>query len=99
MPNNAGMEQTSPVGKAAQIVGGLTTLARMLGVSPPTVHEWKTLKRPVPASRCIAIVRATNGRVTLQQLRPDDWQDYWPEHAQALASTAQTATENVANGM
>ena len=97
MPNNGGMEHTSPVGKAAQIVGGLTTLARMLGVSTPTVHEWKTLKRPVTASRCIAIVRATNGNVTLQQLRPDDWQDYWPELATSIANTAHTATEAVAN--
>lgn len=99
MPNNCGMKYISPIETAVQAVGGLTTLARMLGVSPPTVHEWKTQKRPVPASRCAAIVRVTNGLVTLQQLRPDDWRDYWPELAPALENTAQAATENVAQGV
>ena len=93
------MQHISPVDKAAQIVGGLTTLARMLGVSPPTVHEWKTHKRPVPASRCMSIVRVTNGAVTLQELRPDDWANYWPEPAQAQANITQPATETVAQGV
>lgn len=81
MPNNGGMEHISPIDKAAQAVGGLTKLAAMLGVAPPTVHEWKTRKRPVPVVRCVSIVRAANGAVTLQDLRPDDWQDIWPELA------------------
>lgn len=96
MPNNGGMELTSPIEKAAQVVGGLTKLANMLGVSPPTVHEWKTLKRKVPAARCKSIVMAANGAVTLQELRPNDWQDYWPELAAAPANTAHAATEKVA---
>lgn len=81
MPNNAGMEQITPVEKAALFVGGLTALARMLGVSAPTVHEWKTLKRPVPARRCTAIERLTGGEVTRKDLRPDDYLDIWPELA------------------
>jgi DNA-binding transcriptional regulator YdaS (Cro superfamily) len=88
MPNNGGMEHISPIEKAVLAVGGLTTLARMLKVSPPTVHEWKTLKRPVPPGRCVAIVRATNGAVTLQELRPDDWQDYWPQDTQVAPQAA-----------
>jgi len=64
-------------------VGGLSTLANMVGVSAPTVHEWKTKRRPVPVLRCLSIVRATNGAVTLQELRPNDWQQIWPELAQA----------------
>ena len=81
MPNNAGMEHISPIEKAVRIVGGLTTLANMIGVSAPTVHEWKTFKRPVPVLRCVSISKATNGAVTLQDLRPDDWQKIWPELA------------------
>lgn len=96
MPNNGGMEHISPVDKAAQIVGGMAKLARMLGVAPPTVHEWKTHKRPVPAARCPAIVRVTNGAVTLQDLRPDDWVMYWPELAPPPATHAQAAIETVA---
>jgi len=93
------MEHISPVDKAAQIVGGLAKLARMLGVAPPTVHEWKTHKRPVPASRCPAIVRVTNGAVTLQDLRPDDWDMFWPELATPPANQAQPAIETVAVGV
>ena len=81
MPNNRGMEQISPIDKAVNAVGGLTKLARMLGVAPPTVYEWKTGKRQVPASRCSALVRLAGGAVSLQELRPNDWQDYWPELA------------------
>ena len=91
MPNNGGMEHISPIDKAAQVVGGLTKLAAMLGVAPPTVHEWKTRKRPVPVVRCVSIVRASNGTVTLQDLRPDDWQDIWPELANPAAPEATTA--------
>jgi DNA-binding transcriptional regulator YdaS (Cro superfamily) len=87
MPNNVGMEQISPIEKAVRIVGGLTALANMIGVSAPTVHEWKTLKRPVPVLRCVSISQATNGAVTLQDLRPDDWQKIWPELAQPAGAT------------
>jgi len=74
--------------KAVRAAGGVSKLARLLGVTAPTVHEWKTSKRPVPAARCSAIVRVTNGAVTLQELRPADWQDYWPELANAERKVA-----------
>jgi len=45
----------------------------------------------------MAIVRATNGLVTLQELRPDDWQNFWPDQPQARASITQAATETVAH--
>lgn len=31
---------------------------------------------------CVAIERATGGAVTRRDLRPDDWQDIWPELAE-----------------
>ena len=73
-------------------MGGLTKLARMLDVSPPTVYEWKTAKRQVPAARCKSIVQLANGTVTLQELRPHDWHEYWPELGAAPASSAQGPT-------
>lgn len=81
------------------MVGGLTSLAKLLGVSAPTVHEWKTNKRPVPVLRCVSISKATNGAVTLQDLRPDDWQKIWPELAQAPANQVQVATQPAAQGV
>lgn len=96
MPNNGGMEHITPVDKASRMVGGLSALANIIGVSAPTVHEWKTGKRPVPVLRCVSISQATNGEVTLQELRPDDWQKIWPELAAANATQAHEATQQVA---
>lgn len=33
---------------------------------------------------CVAIERATGGAVTRKDLRPNDWQDIWPELSQSL---------------
>jgi len=75
------MQDVSPIARAAKKVGGLTELARLINVSPPTVHEWKSGKRPVPVTRCADIIRVTDGAVTRQELRPNDWQKIWPELA------------------
>lgn len=49
-------------------------LAEDLGVTPTTVSEWAAAKKSVPAERCPAIERATDGRVRCEDLRPDvDW--------------------------
>jgi len=65
-------------------------LAKALGVQPPSVSDWITGKKAVPLDRCTAIERATLGAVTRQDLRPDDWQEHWPEldAAQANANGA-----------
>ncbi len=75
------MEHITPVARAAKIVGGLSKLASMVGVSAPTMYEWKTSARPVPIARCLSIEQATKGEVTRRDLRPNDWQHIWPELA------------------
>lgn len=35
------------------------------------------------AAYCVAIEAVTAGAVTRRDLRPDDWQDIWPEHEEA----------------
>lgn len=67
-----------PIELACEIAGGITNLANALGVKPPTVSQWissnPSLSRRVPAERCPAIERATNGQVRCEDLRPDvDW--------------------------
>lgn len=53
-------------------LGGPTAVARMLGIKAPSVIGWAG--KP-PPDRCPAIERATGGRVTCEQLRPDvAWQ-------------------------
>ncbi|MAK55443.1 MAG: hypothetical protein CML17_06330 [Pusillimonas sp.] len=62
-------------------------LARSLGVSSAVVYQWRVKKRPVPLEYCASIERATDGAVTRRDLRPDDWQEIWPEIAQPPTTT------------
>ena len=64
-----------------QEYGSAVKLAKAVGVSPVQVHMWRKGKRQVPLSRAVAVEKATNGAVTRRDLRPDDWQDHWPELA------------------
>lgn len=44
-------------------------MARLLGVTGEAVRKWEHTR--VPAERCRAIEQATNGAVTVHDLRPD----------------------------
>lgn len=67
------------IGRAAELVGGITKLAAVLGVTPQAVVFWRDGKRRLPVEACPAIERATHGAVGRKDLRPDDWQLIWPE--------------------
>jgi DNA-binding transcriptional regulator YdaS (Cro superfamily) len=58
---------------------GQADLARAIGADPAQVHHWLNDLRPVPAIHCPAIERALSGKATRKDLRPDDWQKFWPE--------------------
>lgn len=70
----------------AETRGAQAELARALGVPQSLPSAWAASdpekRRPVPVQHCLAIQRATNGAVTLRDLRPDDWQLIWPEPAE-----------------
>lgn len=68
-----------PIQKTIEAIGGLTALANLLDVKPPTVSQWKSGDRPVPIQFCKKIEIATNGKVTCKDLRPNDWESIWPE--------------------
>ena len=51
------------------LVGSHTTLAKTIGVSRQSISAW--LRRGVPARHVIALERATGGKVTRYDLRPD----------------------------
>lgn len=51
-------------------------------VSSRQVSHWCTGVRPVPAVHCLAIERATGGKVTARELRPDVF-DQGGEHEAA----------------
>ena len=92
------------------MLGSQRALADALGITPVAVGQWlqegcnKNARR-VPPKQCVRIERLTNGVVSRRDLRPDDWQDFWPDPVisekkptQALTQQAQVATETVATG-
>lgn len=79
MPTIPVMETLSPIHAAAAAIGGMGRIAALLGVTPPTVSQWASGVRRVPAHHCPAIERATGGAVTRRHLRPKDWWLIWPE--------------------
>lgn len=62
----------NPIRLAIEAVGGRQMeLAKAINVSPQQLNQWVKGKRPIPPSRCMAIEKATQGRITAYILRPD----------------------------
>lgn len=57
----------NPIIAAGSVVGSLSALAEVLGVTKGAVSQW----RQAPANRVVDISRATRWRVTPHELRPD----------------------------
>lgn len=64
------MTPAEAVLKAAQIVGSKAELARLVGVSAPTVSQWCSGERPVPPARAMQIEQLTKGVVARDALSP-----------------------------
>ena len=80
MARNASLEAMKhPIEKAAEIIGSQKALGMALGVTKAAVWQWMTCGRRVPVEHCPRIETLTKGAVTRRDLRPDDWQEIWPE--------------------
>lgn len=55
---------------AAKIIGSKAEMARLLDVRPPTVSQWCSGERPVPAARAVQIETLTQGQVRRECLCP-----------------------------
>ena len=63
---------TSPIQRAIKACdNNKAVLARLVGVTPSMVWQWEKARRPVSATRCVDIEKATGGAVTRYDLRPD----------------------------
>ena len=82
-------DMTHALDRAALAAGGRGNLSQVLDVTLGALGNWKI--RGVPIERCYAIERATNGAVTRRDLRPEDWQEIWPELATTNPSTEPAA--------
>lgn len=80
---------------AAQLLGGRSELARLLGVTPAAIGNWKV--RGVPIEHCPAIERLTCKQVSRQALRPTDWYHIWPELAESSNKKKAVALANKAS--
>lgn len=60
-------------------LGGPAAVARMLGIKAPSVVAWRGGR--IPDDKLIRLAAACEklGIATRKQLRPDDWQEIWPE--------------------
>ncbi len=45
------------------------------------VSDWRNGKRGIPVIAAVEIEKITNGEVTRQECRPNDWHLIWPELA------------------
>jgi len=81
----------NPLDIAIIEAGGVGRLALAIGVGQSAVSNWRKRKSIPAAEYCAGIEAATGGRVTRQDLRPDDWQAIWPELAPAIAAPASVA--------
>jgi hypothetical protein len=81
-----------------KLLGGVTEVARMLEIKPPSVHAW--LQDGIPEARLRELAGQieikSGGRFSRRERWPEKFAFYWPELAQAPAEFAQAATENVA---
>lgn len=77
--------------RAIEILGSQRALARALEISSAAIGQWgrqgQDGGRGVPPRQCVRIERLTSGAVTRRDLRPDDWQDIWPELANPQENT------------
>ena len=82
----------NPLSRVVDCLGSDAALAALLKISAPAVSQWRKRGTVLKAEYCTAIERATGGQVTRRDLRPNDWQQIWPELA-APASPAPSAIE------
>lgn len=57
--------------RAIKMFGKQGVFASALGITSPSISEWR--KRKVPPARCAQIEHLTGGEVTKEELRPDLW--------------------------
>lgn len=66
-----------------QSLGGVTAVARILGVKPPSVHAW--IKDGIPEGRLIELAATieakSDGRFSRIARWPDTYARIWPELA------------------
>lgn len=76
------MKKKNPnIKKAIDLLGGVVATQKALKLETyQTVQQWVRADS-IPAKYCPSIEDLLSGKVTRKQLRPKDWEVYWPELA------------------
>ncbi|MBN6527860.1 hypothetical protein JZM32_07635 [Acinetobacter pittii] len=59
------------------VLGGVTAVAKLLGIAPSSVSGWKTI--PLDRKIRLAVIAEDLGLTTRKELFPDNYQDIWIE--------------------
>lgn len=68
------------------------SFAQRCGTTVGYLRKAVSVGQLLKAVVCVAIERETRGQVTRRDLRPDDWQDIWPELAESEPKPPPTLT-------
>jgi len=81
-----------------ELLGGVTSVARMLDIKPPSVSGWLETGIPEGRLRDLAgqIELKSCGRFTRKERWPEKYHFYWPELAQDVVSNDEQAIQIVA---
>lgn len=62
-----------------EMLGGTTEVARLVGIKPPSVSDWK--KSGIPEDKLIRLapIAESRGIASRKELLPNLWQQIWPE--------------------
>jgi len=84
-----------------QLLGGVTAVARMLGIKPPSVHAWLSDGIPEGRLRELAaqIEIRSDGRFTRRERWPENFAFYWPELTNTSATRSCSAPVSDAQGV
>lgn len=67
-----------------KLLGGITAVAKIAGVKPPSVHAWTT--KGIPEGQLVMLAarveRLAPDRFSRRDRWPDTWAEIWPELAQ-----------------
>lgn len=65
------MKKNKPLLKIVKEIGSVSELAALVGVSQPTVSNWLSGRKAIPATKVRLLVELSNGKVSEEDLRPD----------------------------
>lgn len=87
------MSSTMTDHEIIRTLGGVTAVARMLGIKPPSVHAW--IETGIPDGRLVQLAAQieikSDGKFSRRERWPTKYSFYWPE----MASSGQQSCQGV----